>query len=77
MRIRAAIARPHTPPVKIELLPEADAAQFLAMSRAFLRAARCGRGTGPSFVRIGRAIRYELGDLQRFIEERRVEAGGR
>jgi hypothetical protein len=53
-------------------LREADAARYLEMSPAFLRAARMGRCDGPIFVRIGHSIRYRPADLDRFLKSRRV-----
>ncbi len=49
------------------LLTEAEAAMYLHVSRSFLAKARCVGG-GPRFVKIGRAVRYELDDLREFAE---------
>jgi len=60
-------------------LTEADAAHYIGMSRAYLRAGR-QHGRGPAYVRLGRAIRYRPSDLDRFLDRHRVvcdSTGGR
>jgi predicted DNA-binding transcriptional regulator AlpA len=58
-------------------LREPDAAAYIGLSRAFLRAARLGRGTpGPAYVRIGRAVRYRVRDLDAFLEQHVVARVG-
>lgn len=57
-----------------ELITPKEAAAFLQISEAQLKAFRRGR-TGPPFVRINsRVIRYRRGDLIAWIKER-VEGG--
>ena len=53
-------------------IPEPDAARYIGLSRAYLRQAR-QRGGGPAYVRIGRAVRYRVNDLDAFLEAHRVE----
>jgi predicted site-specific integrase-resolvase len=53
-----------------EPLTETEAARRLGLKVATLRAWR-HRGVGPPFVRLGRAIRYLSGDLERYIGEHR------
>ena len=57
------------------LLHERDAADYLGVSVYLLQRWRCNKA-GPSYVRIGgpngRAIRYELQELDRWIEVNRV-----
>lgn len=53
-------------------LREADAARYLAVSRAYLRSGRM-HGRGPAFVRIGRAVVYRVTDLDCFLDQHRVE----
>ena len=53
-------------------ISEAEAAQYIGMSRPYLRLSRCygtrGRGKpGPPFIRIGRAIRYDIRDLDAWL----------
>ena len=56
----------------IQLLNEADSARYIGMSRDWLRHSRAHR-TGPTYLRIGRAIRYTVQDLDKFLETRRVK----
>ena len=53
-------------------LTEAEAAEYLRVSRSYLRKARC-YGGGPRYVRIGkRAIRYRIEDLDAWIDQNTV-----
>jgi hypothetical protein len=52
-----------------KLLDEKEAASLLNCSVAFLRRCRLFR-TGPSFVRVGRLVRYRVEDLAAYIEIR-------
>ena len=57
------------------ILHEREAAAYIGMSVAFLRAGRLGRGTpGPPFVRIGRSVRYALADLDAWLATKRVSS---
>jgi len=58
-----------------ELLTTAAAATRLAISRATLPTWRA-LGKGPRYVRIGRAIRYRVADLDAFLAAGTVETGG-
>ena len=50
-------------------LTEAETAQYLGVSRSFLRKARC-YGGGPRYCRLGKkAIRYRKQDLEAWAEE--------
>lgn len=51
---------------------EGDAAKYLGMSIAYMRKARTN-GRGPAYIRIGRAVRYRVADLEHFITSHRVE----
>lgn len=44
-----------------------ETAKFLSVEKNTLEIWR-HRGTGPKFVKFGRAVRYRLGDLQDYIE---------
>lgn len=62
-----------------KLLSPAEAASYLSVRRATLDVWRC-LGKGPGYVKItegqsGR-VRYRLSDLDRWIRERSVAAGG-
>ena len=48
------------------LLTTAEAAEFVRLSQAHLEKCRV-YGRGPRFVRLGRAIRYRIEDLQAWI----------
>jgi len=47
---------------------ESEAAAYLQLSRSFLRQARV-RGSGPSFIKLGRSVRYRIEDLNNWVEE--------
>jgi excisionase family DNA binding protein len=53
-------------------IQEPDAAQYVGLSRAYLRQARA-QGHGPVFIRFGRAVRYRTADLDSWLEAHRVE----
>jgi hypothetical protein len=54
-------------PLEALLLPE-EAAKILNLSTSWLAKAR-GDGTGPEFVKLGRAVRYKRSGLLKFIQE--------
>ena len=55
-----------------KLLSEREAARYLGVSSIFLRQNRTNRTKTPPFIRIGsRGVRYEIGDLDTFIERNR------
>jgi predicted DNA-binding transcriptional regulator AlpA len=59
-------------------LREPEAAQYLSMSPSFLRQSRMdgireNRTPGPPFVKIGRAVRYLVEDLDAWLEKYRQE----
>ncbi|MDK2849084.1 MAG: hypothetical protein PWP34_2437 [Desulfuromonadales bacterium] len=59
-------------------LQEKDAAEYIGMSVHFLRADRLNghlpnRTPGPPFLKIGRAIRYRVADLDEWLQERLVD----
>lgn len=53
-------------------LTEADAANYIGMTRAFMRKART-EGRGPAYMRLGRTVRYRLEDLDAYLTRHRVE----
>jgi predicted DNA-binding transcriptional regulator AlpA len=56
------------------LLTEREAARFLGMTVSFLRARRI-RGGGPPFIRVGsRTVRYDVRDLEGWIEAQRRQS---
>jgi len=61
---------------------EKAAAEHLGVSVAFLRADRYrghvgARTPGPPFYRVGRAIRYDIADLDAWLAARRVDRAAR
>ena len=49
------------------LMNSAEAAKFIGLSVWWLAKAR-GNGTGPKFIKIGRAVRYSKASLIEFIK---------
>ena len=63
-------------PLEQRLMTEQETALYISMSRSFLRTARMtgrlqNRTAAPPFIRIGRAIRYSIDDLNAWIAENR------
>ena len=54
------------------LLRNDEAAKFLNLSEKTLNKDRCTREIGIPFVKLGRAVRYRVSDLEKFIAERVV-----
>lgn len=50
-----------------QFLKRPEAASFLNLKQSTLEAWAV-RGGGPAFVKFGRAVRYRLSDLEKFIE---------
>ena len=58
------------------LLTEKEAAEFLNVSPGTLSVVRCTRRRPQlAYVRVGRAIRYRLSDLEKFLSDRTVGGG--
>jgi len=60
------------------VLTDPEAAQYIGMSISFLRQSRMdgvrhNRTSGPSFIKIGRAVRYVREDLDAWLDEHRVQ----
>lgn len=51
------------------MLRTKDAARYLDLSKPTLEAWRC-RGSGPVFVKLGKAVRYRKQDLDDFLTSR-------
>jgi helix-turn-helix protein len=78
MASRATKAQPQPP----ELLDEREAAAYVRMSLAYLRADRtrghvAGRTPGPAFLKIGRSVRYRRDDLDSWLAACRVDRAAR
>ena len=63
-------------PMSPAFLSERDAARYVAMSIHFLRQNR-QRGCGPSYVRLGRAIRYRVLDLEAWLKRSTIKTTSR
>lgn len=55
-------------------ITEAEAARYLGITRSFLTASRLTkpRTSGPPYVRLGRAVRYLVADLDAWLQSNRV-----
>ena len=51
----------------VELINEAQASVTLKVSPRTLQAWRV-RGCGPRFIKVGRSVRYRIGDLHEFVK---------
>ncbi len=63
------------------LLTEKDACRYLNCSRSFLANGRSrgdipGHTPTPPFIKVGRAVRYHIEDLNRWIADNRRQPGG-
>jgi predicted DNA-binding transcriptional regulator AlpA len=61
-------------------LKDNEAAEYIGMSVSFLRQSRVNGDrrnytSGPNYIRIGRAIRYLVADLDDWLEMQRVPMG--
>jgi predicted DNA-binding transcriptional regulator AlpA len=52
-------------------LKEPDAAKYIGMSRPWLRLSRM-KGNGPPHLKISRAVRYDIRDLDKWLESKRI-----
>ena len=64
------LTNPQMTTLSNRLLDEDGAAEMLGCSPALMRKFR-RVGGGPAFCRIGRLVRYQLGDLEAFIEAKK------
>ncbi len=63
-----------SPQENFRALTEQQAAEYVGMSRSFLRQDRMnghreGRTPGPVFLKIGRSVRYLKEDLDKWLEQ--------
>ena len=56
-------------------LDTAGASDFTGVKLETLETWRSLR-RGPDFIRVGRSVRYRLGDLRKWLESRTVKCGG-
>ena len=57
----------------MELLNEVAVAKQLGCQIKTLQVWRC-RGVGPSFVKVGRLVRYSIADVTEWVNARRVSS---
>ena len=62
-------------PTEEEYLKDDEAANFLNLSKQTLRNWRT-QGRGPAYSKAGRAVRYSLEDLRRYMEKNRIVNNG-
>jgi hypothetical protein len=67
--------RAPTPITDDQLITPEEAAAFLGATPALLAKWRCSRLVPLPFVKLGRMVRYRVGDLREFIALRRQCAG--
>jgi len=53
------------------VIDEKTASAYLCLSRSWLRQSRM-RGAGPVYLKVGRAVRYRLVDLDEWLARHRV-----
>ncbi len=56
-------------PTPVTILTTRQAAQYLGLSMSTLNKWRC-YGTGPKYLKLGRAVRYQQEELDRYLETR-------
>lgn len=67
------LEKPHPPSFrKRVLLTTRQAAEFLGKSESAMTIDRC-RCVGPAYFKLGRTVRYDLADLEAWIESRRID----
>jgi len=59
-------------PTPNRTVDEREAATAIGFSASWLRQQRM-RGTGPAYIRVGRAVRYAVADLDQFLAAHRIE----
>ena len=57
------------------MLTDRDAATYLGKSHSWIRQTRCtGNPDAPSFIKIGKSVRYLKSDLDAYLEARRCRS---
>ena len=57
------------------MLTDRDAATYLGKSHSWIRQSRCtGNPDAPSFIKIGKSVRYLKADLDAYLEARRCRS---
>jgi len=60
-------------PQPLVVLTVGQAAQYLGLAISTLNKWRC-HGGGPTYIKMGRAVRYKQEDLDRFVNEARTSS---
>lgn len=68
----SATPTPQTASIEKLVFNDVEAAVFLDMSAHTLRKWRTAGNRGPSYRKIGKNVRYTLGDLEAYIEKQKV-----
>jgi excisionase family DNA binding protein len=58
--------------MSIDLISPRDAANVLKVTEGTLAVWRCNRRYDLPFVRVGRSVKYQRADIERFVEQRTV-----
>jgi predicted DNA-binding transcriptional regulator AlpA len=58
-------------PPEVKIVPPAVAAEYVGLSESMLAKMRC-LGGGPTYLKLGRAVRYRQDDLDAWLNARRV-----
>jgi hypothetical protein len=61
-----------------QVINEIEAAKYIGMSPSYLRMDRCeghrkNRARGPAYLKIGKAVRYRIADLDEWLDKHRRE----
>jgi predicted DNA-binding transcriptional regulator AlpA len=62
---------PVSPTPAAPTINEHEASRYCGLSRDYLRKARA-RNRGPAFLKIGKAVRYRISDLDAWLSAKRV-----
>ena len=55
------------------LLNRAEVEAYFGITKRFLEVS-AGSGSGPPMIKIGRSVRYRVGDLRHWVSSRRVQS---
>ncbi len=55
-----------------QLIKTREAAEYLGLSTGYLANSRCGILDGPAWIKIGGIVRYDVRDLDKWIEDRKI-----
>jgi predicted DNA-binding transcriptional regulator AlpA len=66
--------------IEKKVLSEKEAAKYIGFSSSFLRSSRCygnigNRTPAPNFIKVGKAVRYRVSDLDKFLDQHVQKVG--